>query len=195
MLDWGPGGNFGGSSERDKRTNGPFGAMQGGYTVHYTTQQYLGIHMWPMSNVHINRTRRRAQGGRAVELTSNSAAGGWDMQTKRPHTSQGASVPVNQEVLPDLWWDILNPDTWLFGLPSVGRYDAGESTRQGGRAGGDLRQSLLPVPVGTLRYVTASEGKVGPWYRGPFLAQVCAWLMAAGMNDKIRRPDQTLLAE
>lgn len=61
-------------------------------TVHYTTiPGHSGV---PMSNVHINRTRRRAQGGRAVELTSNSAAGGgWDMQT-RGHTQ--AKGPVCQ---------------------------------------------------------------------------------------------------
>lgn len=47
----------------------------------------------------------------------------------------------------------------------------------------------------------AASGKVGPLYRGPFPAVLAqqgpgvAWLMPAGMPDKIRRPDQTLLAE
>lgn len=82
---------------------------------------------------------------------------------------------------------------WLLGLPSVGRYDA-RGTRRARRAAIYVNHFCPCLWVRLVHY-WPHQAKVGPWYRGPFLAKSIAWLMVAGRSDKIRRPDQTLLAE
>lgn len=114
----------------------------------------------PMSISNGERERRQGGGQRRRRLMSNSAAG-WDgTRQQRGHTCKGWSSEFT-----DLWWDILNPSTWLLGLPSVGRYDAAGTRPQG-------RTIYVNHFARALWVRTAAAGKIGPLYRGPFPTQL-----------------------
>lgn len=167
---------------------GPLGAMQAGQGTQYLIHNPMFIS---------NGTRERRQGGDDERADVNSAARWrWDGPRQPVHTRPQATCKGWSSEFRDLWWDILNPSTWLLGLPSVGRYAAAAGTR----------------PQGQTIYVNhfARALWVRPWYVLPHQAKSAhctevpslprsrpgvASLMVAGIPDKIRRPDQTLLAE
>lgn len=155
-LDWGPGGNSAGVRSGTTGQMGPLGAMQAGQGAQYLPH--------PLSHVNIKwDTREEAGRGRRRGLMLIPLqVVGWHPPARghRPHAKGG------RQSSRDLWWDILNPSTWLLGLPSVGRYDAAAGTRPQGRT------IYVNHFARALWVRTASAGKIGPLYRGPFPVQV-----------------------